>query len=140
MIALKEIEQLIYKDAAHTVENPDWLDKFYELWLERYHALDIVRSPAHIIRPRKELLLELLRTYRFDEMHLFKVFEEANVFALLRDKGAGYWTYEFVIVYRDEPGKVMACCHTVEELKNHFDHREPILEIPLPNDRKYLED
>lgn len=140
MLSLKEIEHLIYKDAAHTTENPDWLEKIYELWLERYHALNIVRSPSQVIRPGREVLLELLRSYTFDEIHLFKIHDGANVYALLRDKGKGFWAYRFVAIYRDTPDKVVSCGETVEELKAFFDHQEPILEIPLPHDRKYVED
>lgn len=140
MLSLKEIEHLIYKDAAHTIENEGWLDKIYELWLERYHALNIVRSPEQVIRPGREVLLHLLQHYRFDEMHLFKIHEGANVYALLKDQGDNYWTYRFVVIYRDEPGKALDCCGTVDELKAHFNHKEPVLEIPLPHDRKYKED
>ncbi|WP_118973094.1 hypothetical protein [Taibaiella koreensis] len=140
MLSLKEIEHLIYKDAAHTIENPGWLEQFYELWLERYHALNIVKSPEQVIRPGRELILALLRDYRFDEIHLFKIHDGANVYALLQDKGEGNWSYQFVVIYKDQPEKVIQCCQDVEELKVFFDHKEPILEIPLPNDRKYVED
>ncbi len=140
MFSLQEIEHLIYRDAAHTIENEGWLDRFYELWLERYHALNIVKLPSQVIKPGKEVLLELLRHYRFDEMHLFKIHDGANVYALLTEKDDGYWSYQFVIIYKDEPAQVIHCCHTVEELKAHFEHKEPILEIPLPHDRKYATD
>jgi hypothetical protein len=140
MLSLKEMEHLIYKDAAHTVENEGWLDKFYELWLERYHALNIVKSPAQVIKPGRALLLDLLLHYQFDEMHLFKIHDGANVYALLSEQDDNYWSYQFVIIYRDEPDKVVKCCNTVEELKAYFDHKEPILEIPLPHNRKYVDD
>jgi hypothetical protein len=140
MITTLEMEQLIYKDAAHTVENADWIERFYELWMERYHALNIVKSPSQVMKLSKAVLLQLLREYQFDELHLFKIHEGANVFALLKDKGDGYWSYQFVIIYQSEPEKIIQCCNTVEEVKDHFNHKEPILEIPLPSDRKYLED
>lgn len=140
MITTLEMEQLIYKDASHTAENAGWIERFYELWMERYHALNIVKSPSQVMKLGKSVLLELLTKYRFDELHLFKIHEGANVFALLKDKGQGNWSYQFVIIYQAEPEKIIQCCNTVEEVKNHFKHKEPILEIPLPSDRKYLED
>lgn len=140
MLSLKEIEHLIYKDAAHTLENEGWLDKFYELWLERYHALNIVKSPSQVIKPAREVLLDLLQHYRFDEIHLFKIHEGANVYALLEEREDNNWSYQFVVIYKDDPGKAVACCNTVEELKEYFNYKEPILEIPLPHDRKYVED
>jgi hypothetical protein len=140
MFSLKEIEHLIYKDAAHSVENEGWLDKFYELWLERYHALNIVKSPVQVIKPDRQVMLDLLRNFSFDEVHLFKIHDGANVYALLKERDDNYWSYQFVILYRDKPGKIVDCCGTIEELKEHFHHKEPILEIPLPHDRKYLED
>ncbi len=140
MITTLEMESLIYKDKARTAENAGWIERFYELWMERYHALNIVKSPGNVMKLSKDVLLQLLNQYKFDELHLFKIFEDANVFALLKDKGNGYWSYEFVVIYQNEPEKIEACCDTVEELKDHFNHKEPILEIPLPPDRKYLED
>lgn len=140
MFSNKEIEQLIYEDASHSAERSGWLDRFYELWLERYHALNIVRSPSTVIRPGREVILSLLRSFRFDEIHLFKIFEEANVYALLTDRGNNYWSYEFAVIYRDKPEEISRCCSTVEELKEYFDHKEPVLEIPLPHERKYTED
>lgn len=140
MLSSKEIEKLIYRDVAHTVEQEGWIDVFYELWLERYHALNIVKSPTSVIKPGREVLLELMRSFSFDEMHLFKIFEDANVYALLTDKGDNYWSYTFVVLYRNAPDKVAQNCNTVEELKKYFDYKEPVLEIPLPHDRKYSED
>lgn len=140
MLSLKEMEHLIYKDAAHTIENEGWLEKFYELWLERYHALNIVKSPAQVIKPGRALLLDVLQHYHFDEMHLFKIHDGANVYALLREQDDNYWSYQFVIINRDEPDKVVQSCNTVEELKAYFGHKEPILEIPLPHNRKYVDD
>lgn len=134
------MEQLIYKDASHAAENADWIERFCELWAERYHALNIVRAPDQVMKLSKTVLLQLLHQYDFDELHLFKIFEDANVFALLKDKGNGYWSYQFVIVYQAEPEKIVQCCNTVDEVKEHFNHVEPSLEIPLPPDRKYLED
>ena len=140
MITKLEMEQLIYKDAAHSEENAEWIEWFYDLWMERYHALNIVKSPSQVMKLQKSVLLELLNKYPFDELHLFKIHEDANVFALLKDQGDGYWSYQFVIIYLQEPEKIVKCCNTVEEVKDHFDHKEPILEIPLPRDRKYQED
>jgi len=134
------MESLIYKDKARTAENLDWIERFYELWMERYHALNIVKSPSHVMKPSRSVLLEMLNQYDFDELHLFKIYEDANVFALLKDKGENNWSYQFVVIYQSDPEKIDACCNTVDALKEHFNHKEPILEIPLPPDRKYLED
>lgn len=140
MITKQEIEQLIYTDIDDTAENTGWIEQFYSLWLERYHALNIVKSPADVMRLSKHVLHELLAKYTFDELHLFKIHEGANVFALLEDKGKGYWSYRFVIINQSEPDKIRRSYQTVEEVKGHFEHKEPILEIPLPHERKYVED
>jgi hypothetical protein len=140
MITFDEIDRLIYKDKDHLVVNTGWVDRFYELWLERYHALNIVKSPSDVLKLSEKALEELVKRFRFDEMHLFKIFEGANVFALLKEQGGGYWSYEFIIIYKDQPDIIVSGLHTVEAIKDHFNHKEPMLEIPLPFDRKYQED
>jgi hypothetical protein len=137
MLLNSEIKKLIYKDLNHTLENDHWIDQFYDLWLERYHAMDIVRSTDDVIKPDKAALLQLIREYDFDELHLFKIYADANVFALLKDEGDNYWSYRFFIVYKDSPDKISGQFDDVEAIKEHFDHVEPTLEIPLPRDRKY---
>lgn len=140
MITSKEIKQLIYQDTGQKIENAGWLEKFYELWMERYHALDAVRLPSQVLKLNREVLLELMNSYDFDEMHLFKIYEDANVYALLKDEGQGYWAYQFVIIYRSNPSAIANRFNSVDEVKDHFDHKEPVLEIPLPRDRKYIID
>ena len=139
MITTLEMHKIIFKDDKNLVENEGWLDAFYDLWMERYHALDIVRSKNNVFKLPPKTLLSIINKYDFDEMHLFKIFEGANVFALLKEKEEGYWAYEFIIVYKEEPGKILDNYATVDDIKTHFDNHEPILEIPLPNDRKYVE-
>jgi predicted protein tyrosine phosphatase len=137
MFLNSEIEKLIYKDLTHTAEKDDWVDHFYDLWLERYHAMDIVRSASDVIKLNRGVLLKLLNDYKFDELHLFKIYENANVFALLTDVGNNYWSYEFFIIHKDNQDDIIGHLKDVEEIKDHFDHVEPVLEIPLPHDRKY---
>lgn len=139
MFLNSEIEKLIYKDLTHTAENDNWVDHFYDLWLERYHAMDIVRSASDVIKLNRGVLLKLLKDYDFDELHLFKIYKDANVFALLTDVGDNYWSYEFFIVYKNNQEDIVGHLKDVEEIKDHFDHVEPVLEIPLPHDRKYKE-
>jgi len=139
MFLNSEIEKLVYKDLSHTVENEHWVDHFYDLWLERYHALDIIRSPGDVIKLSRNVLLQLLQQYDFDELHLFKIYKNANVFALLKDEGNNYWSYRFFIVHKDAPETIAGEFQDVEAIKEHFDHVEPVLEIPLPRDRKYKE-
>ena len=139
MISTLEMQKIIYRDEDNLVENENWVDEFYELWMERYHALNIVKSKDNVFKLPPRTLLAIINKYKFDEIHLFKIYEGANVFALLKQEETGYWAYEFIIIYKEEPGKVWDDFQTVDDVKNHFDMKEPILEIPLPNDRKYKE-
>src|SRR5690606_4534907 len=140
MITTKEMNAIIYQDEAHLIEHEGWAERFYELWMERYHALNIVRKPSKVFKLGKEVLLKIIKTLRFDEMHLFKVYDGANVYALLTDAGDGYWRYEFIVINAENQDRIETGLHTVEELKQAFGGAEPILEIPLPNDRKYVDD
>ena len=140
MITTAEMNKIIFRDEAHAIENDDWIERFYELWMERYHALNIVKFPSDVIKLSRQALLGILKAYAFDEMHLFKIYEGANVYALLSDQGEGNWSYQFIIIHKAEPDQVETRLDTVESLKAHFDYKEPILEIPLPHDRKYVED
>lgn len=137
MLLNPEIKNIIYKDLNHTIENEHWVDQFYDLWLERYHAMDIVRSPDDVIKPSREVLLQLIQQYDFDELHLFKIYKDANVFALLKELEDNNWSYQFFIVYKNKPQEIVGELQDVETIKDHFDHIEPVLEIPLPRDRKY---
>jgi predicted protein tyrosine phosphatase len=139
MLLNSEIKKLIYKDIGHTVENEDWVDHFYDLWLERYHAMDIVRSSNDVIKLNRSVLLQLIQNYDFDELHLFKIYKEANVFALLKAREDNNWSYQFFVIYKNNSDEVVGNFQNVEEIKDHFDHVEPVLEIPLPRDRKYTE-
>jgi len=139
MLLNAEIKKIIYKDLANSVENENWIDQFYDLWLERYHAMDIVRSASDVIKLSRSVLLKLIADYNFDELHLFKIYEKANVFALLKEEEDNNWSYQFFVVYKDQPETIIGNLQTVEAVKAHFDHQEPMLEIPLPRDRKYKE-
>jgi len=139
MLMNKEIEKLIYKDLTNNVENEDWVNHFYDLWLERYHAMDIVRSASDVIKLSRVVLLKLIKDYDFDELHLFKIFENANVFALLKEQHDNNWSYQFFVVYKNNPEEIVTDLQTVEEIKAYFNNEEPTLEIPLPRDRKYIE-
>ncbi|KAA5536359.1 hypothetical protein F0919_01440 [Taibaiella lutea] len=139
MLLNKEIEKLIYKDLTNNIENENWVDHFYDLWLERYHAMDIVRSSSDVIKLSRNVLLKLIKDYDFDELHLFKIYESANVFALLKEQGNNNWTYQFFVIYKNKPEEISASLQTVEEIKAYFNEQEPTLEIPLPRDRKYVE-
>src|ERR1700744_5694279 len=106
MLLNSEIRKLIYKDIHHTVENEHWVDQFYELWLERYHAMDIVKSASDVIKLSRDALLNLIKNYDFDELHLFKIYKDANVFALLKEEEDNNWSYIFFIVYKSNPEKI----------------------------------
>lgn len=140
MFTTEEMKRIIYKDEGQLIENIAWVDRFYELFLERYHALNTVKSPSNVFKLSKKVLLELIKSFHFDEMHLFKVYDDANVFALLTDKGNGYWSYEFIIIYKEDQETIVSGYNTVEDIKRVFNDKEPILEIPLPFERKYDED
>ncbi len=140
MLTTEEMKRIIYKDEGQLIENAAWVDHFYELFLERYHALNIIKSPTHVLKLHKTVLLELVRSFHFDEMHLFKIYSNANVFALLTDKGGGYWSYEFIIIYKEDQDTIISGYNTIEDIKKVFGEKEPILEIPLPVHRKYQED
>jgi hypothetical protein len=139
MILNSEIKKMIYKDISHTIENENWADQFYDLWLDRYHAMDIVRSASDVIKLNRTILLQLVKHYDFDELHLFKIYNDANVFALLKEKEDNNWSYQFFVVYKNDPEKIAGHFEDVEAVKEHFNHVEPALEIPLPRDRKYKE-
>lgn len=139
MLLNKEIEKLIYKDLTNNIENENWVDHFYDLWLERYHAMDIVRSATDVIKLSRVVLIKLIKDYDFDELHLFKIYENANVFALLKEQEDNNWSYEFFVVYKNNPEEIVKNLQTVEEIKAYFNNEEPTLEIPLPRDRKYIE-
>jgi hypothetical protein len=139
MLLNNEIEKLIYKDLTNNIENENWVDHFYDLWLERYHAMDILRSASDVIKLNRTILLNLIKNYDFDELHLFKIYENANVFALLKEQSDNNWTYQFFVVYKNSPEEIAANLQTVEDIKAHFNNEEPVLEIPLPRDRKYIE-
>lgn len=139
MLLNEEIEKLIYKDLINKVENEDWLNHFYDLWLERYQAMDIVRSPDDVIKPSRTILLKLLKEFDFDELHLFKIYENANVFALLKEEEDNNWSYQFFVIYKNKPEEITGNLQTVEAIKEHFNSQQPTLEIPLPRDRKYKE-
>lgn len=139
MLLNAEIKKIIYKDLANNIENENWIDQFYDLWLERYHAMDTVRSASDVIKLNRNVLLKLLQEYNFDELHLFKIYENANVFALLKEEEDNNWSYQFFVVYKDRPEEIVGDLQTVEAVKAHFDYQEPTLEIPLPRDRKYKE-
>jgi len=137
MLLNSEIKKIIYKDLNNTIENENWVDHFYDLWLERYHAMDIVRSASDVIKLSREVLLKLIRKYDFDELHLFKIYKDANVFALLKEEEDNNWSYQFFIVYKNNLDDIVGEFQDVEDVKDHFNHVEPVLEIPLPRDRKY---
>lgn len=138
MVTNEQIKKLVYKDAAHSIKQEGWIDKFYYLWLDKYHSLDIVKEPERIIKPGEKFLIDLLENYDFDELHLFKIYENANVFALLADKGQGNWAYRFLVIMDKEPDRVYQDLATASEVKAAFPGHEPLLEIPLPHERKYV--
>ncbi len=140
MFTTEELKHIIYQDEKQLIENPNWADHFYELILERYNALDALKSPGYVLKLDKDLLLQLVRSRDFDEMHLFKVYDNANVFSLLKDLKNGLWDYEFIIVYKGDTQTIHEGIETISDLKQRFKNKKPLLEIPLPPHRKYKDD
>lgn len=139
MLSYSEIQKIIYRDPVRKIEQEDWIVPFYELWKESFFAKNNVKSPSLIIQPAKEVLLYLIDSKDFDELHLFKIYENANVFALLKDLGGGNWKYKFCIIYNNSRGKIDGMYNDVEAIKARFNYVEPVLEIPLPIERKYVD-